>query len=56
MCVCVCEFLSILHGIFYSVEDRRQLRANDDEYNNQFKYVVSESKFQLQEFTSSSSD
>ena len=26
---------------FFSVEDRRRLRANDCEYNRTFKYVVS---------------
>ena len=38
---CDTEFLSCL------VEERRQLRANDDVYNSQFKYIVSESKFSL---------
>ena len=44
VCVCVCVHVdfNLTDMEFFPVEERRILRANDDVYNWQFRYVVSE--------------
>lgn len=49
--VCVCECVHLYDiELFYTVEQRRELIANNDAYNSQFRYVVSEVQFQVPKF------